>query len=97
MPCRFTVLAIALCLPLAAQQQIAGEKAFKPATEPAIRGITISTHGLGRDWGSDRIVPCIRDIKAVGANWIAIHPYARIHRSGRVTWSSWDPALGREE
>lgn len=75
------LIPLVLCVALAAQQ----------GSKPTIQGITISTHGIGRDWGSDRIVPCIEDIKAVGANWVAVHPYARIHRSGRVTWDSWDP------
>jgi hypothetical protein len=62
----------------------------KPAKAP-IQGITISTHGIGRDWGTDRITPCIKEIRGVGANWISIHPYATIHASGRVTWRPFDP------
>lgn len=85
MRCRFALLLLTFGLPLAAQPPA------EQTARPAIQGITISTHGSGRDWGSDRIVPCIEDIKAVGANWIAVHPYARIHRSGRVTWNLWDP------
>jgi len=51
-----------------------------------VRGIIISTHGIGRDWGSDMIVPTMADISAVGANWVAIHPYARISRDGSVRY-----------
>ncbi len=63
------------------------------APEPAreqIRGITISTHGSGRDWGTDNIVPTIRSISAVGATWVATHPYARIRRDGSVTFRDFD-------
>ena len=49
-----------------------------------VRGITISTHGIGRDWGQDVIVPTVRDIKALGANWIATHPYGSIDSTGSV-------------
>ena len=27
------------------------------ADDTEVRGITISTHGIGRDWGTDAIVP----------------------------------------
>ncbi|MCA8955424.1 MAG: hypothetical protein KDC87_05085 [Planctomycetes bacterium] len=56
--------------------------------KPPIRGITVSTHGSGRDWGTAAIDRCFDDLAAVHANWVCIHPYARIHRSGRVTWDT---------
>lgn len=56
-----------------------------------VRGITISTHGGGRDWGSDAIVPTLRDIRAVGANWVSTHPYARIDADGTVRFRPFDP------
>ena len=55
-----------------------------------VRGIIISTHGIGRDWGKDVIVPTMADIKAVGANWVAIHPYARIFRDGSIRYGHMD-------
>ena len=67
---------------------VAGGQQQATGVATRIKGITISTHGSGQDWGTDRIVPCIEAIKEVGANWICVHPYARIHRSGRVTWRS---------
>ena len=62
------------------------------ADDTEVRGITISTHGIGRDWGTDAIVPTLEDIRAVGANWVAIHPYARISADGTLRWSEIDPA-----
>lgn len=50
-----------------------------------VRGITISTHRGGQDWGSDRMAVGVAEVRAVGANWIAIHPYARIGADGSVT------------
>ena len=61
------------------------------ADDTEVRGITISTHGIGRDWGSDAIVPTLEDIRAVGANWVAIHPYASIRADGSLRWSDIDP------
>ena len=61
------------------------------ADDTEIRGITISTHGIGRDWGTDAIVPTLEDIRAVGANWVAIHPYASIRADGSLRWSDIDP------
>ena len=62
------------------------------ADDTEVRGITISTHGIGRDWGTDAIVPTLEDIRAVGANWVAVHPYASIRADGTLRWSAIDPA-----
>lgn len=56
-----------------------------------VRGITISTHGGGRDWGSDAMIPTMEDIRAIGANWISIHPYARINADGSLRFERFDP------
>ncbi|MGD8395986.1 MAG: hypothetical protein PVF43_10975 [Candidatus Eiseniibacteriota bacterium] len=57
-----------------------------------VRGVIISTHIDGTDWGSDAMVSTMRDIRAVGANWVATHPYARIDADGSVRFRSFDPA-----
>lgn len=49
-----------------------------------IRGITISTHRGGQDWGSDRMPEALAEVRALGANWIAIHPYGRISADGSI-------------
>lgn len=56
-----------------------------------IRGITLSTHGSGRDWGGDQVGPTLGDLRDVGAGWVAIHPYARIDDDGRVRFRRFDP------
>ena len=61
------------------------------ADDTDVRGITISTHGIGRDWGTAAIVPTLEDIRAVGANWVAIHPYASIRADGSLRWAAIDP------
>lgn len=62
---------------------LAGEK---------VLGITLSTHGSGQDWGGDQIGTTLRDIRQVGANWVAIHPYARISGDGQVSFRDFDLA-----
>jgi hypothetical protein len=56
-----------------------------------VRGITISTHGGGRDWGSDAMIPTMEEIRALGANWVSIHPYARINTDGSLRFERFDP------
>ncbi len=77
---------------LPAQQAGGGPKpeAAEAKTQNSkVRGITISTHGNGRDWGTDRIVPAISEIKELGGNWICVHPYARINANGQVSFRAW--------
>jgi hypothetical protein len=49
-----------------------------------VRGMTISCPGAGRIWASDAMVEAMRELKALGVNWITIHPYARIDGDGTV-------------
>lgn len=51
-----------------------------------IQGMTLSTARGSAEWGRDHIVPALEDLRGLGVNWIAIHPYARIGRDGEVSW-----------
>jgi hypothetical protein len=53
---------------------------------PEVRGITVSTHTSNRGWETEELGATFADIAAVGANWVAIHPYARIASNGEVTF-----------
>lgn len=53
-------------------------------TAETVRGITISTHRGGQEWGSDVMGPTFDKVKVIGANWVAIHPYASIRSDGSV-------------
>ncbi len=90
------LLLLGLSLPLATRAT-AQEPSAKPAASEkagddlpqgeAIRGITISTHGMGREWADARIMlPTFEKIKSTGAEWVAFHPYASIRRDGSVSW-----------
>jgi len=50
-----------------------------------VRGMTVSCQTWGWEWGTDEMVETMRELKGLGVNWIAIHPYARIHADGAVT------------
>jgi hypothetical protein len=56
-----------------------------------VHGITISCQTWGIEWASPELGPELERLGALGANWVAIHPYARIHADGRVTWRSIEP------
>ena len=61
-----------------------------------VRGIIISTHGGGQDWANDEIIPTMKDIQQLGANWVAIHPYAGISKDGTVSLRRFDPSAPPE-
>ena len=72
----------------------AGERAVDPrSTSPVrkVRGIIISTHTDGREWGWDAIGPTLEDIAEVGAGWIATHPYAAVRGDGSLRFRDFDP------
>lgn len=56
---------------------------LRPA--PPIRGIVISCQTWGHEWGSDAMVEALHEVKALGANWVQIHPYGGIDREGNVS------------
>ena len=62
------------------------------AGRETIRGITISTHGSGRDWGDEAPMrQTMQDLAGLGTNWVTIHPYARIGADGSVQFRNTDP------
>ena len=54
------------------------------ATRPFLRGMTVSCAGNGREWGTEMMTGALRELEPLGVEWISIHPYARIERSGEV-------------
>lgn len=49
-----------------------------------VRGVTISCQTSGQEWGSDGFGEELDRLVALGVNWVAIHPYARIGADGTV-------------
>lgn len=62
-----------------------------PDPHTRVRGVTMSTPTWGWEWGTPEMDQSLDSIAADGANWVAIHPYARIHSDGRVSWRDLDP------
>ena len=62
-----------------------------PVSAQRIHGITLSTHTDGRDWAGPGLEPSLDAMIEVGADWIAIHPYAWIRDDGRVGFRPIDP------
>ncbi len=60
-----------------------------------VKGMTVSCPGAGQIWGSDAMVECMADLKTLGVNWIAIHPYAGIREDGTVG-SRYDRMYGED-
>ena len=55
-----------------------------PDPYATIRGMTVSDPGVGEIWGSDAMVETMKELKAMGVNWITIHPYGGIRCNGQV-------------
>lgn len=65
--------------------------ATAPARAERIHGITLSTHTSGSDWAGPGLEPALDAMIEIGADWIQIHPYARIHDDGTVGFRPLDP------
>jgi hypothetical protein len=63
-----------------------------PPKARAVRGVTVSCPTWGWEWGTDAMVQTMEELAGLGANWIAIHPYARIRKTGDVGWRRMDPS-----
>ncbi len=64
------------------------EPAPSEQAEP-VRGIVISCQTWGQEWGTDAMVEAMQEVKALGANWVQIHPYAAVTREGGLRWRRW--------
>lgn len=67
-----------------------GSSPSEVADHARVQGVTISCQTWGWEWGSDGFEAELEELRDLGVNWIAIHPYARIHGDGRVTWREID-------
>lgn len=79
-------LSLTLALLAGAAATAPSTAAGQAARDDKIQGMTLSTPRGSAEWGRDHIVPTMADLRALGVNWIAIHPYAGIDRDGNVRW-----------
>lgn len=55
-----------------------------------MKGMTVSCPGYGKIWGSPAMRYSVRELKELGVEWIAIHPYASVRTDGSIRFQ--DPA-----
>jgi hypothetical protein len=67
------------CLALAAAPLAAEELPF-------LKGVTVSCQTWGGEWQTPEMAQTLDELKSLGANSFAIHPYARISNDGQVTF-----------
>ncbi|HEX8372254.1 MAG TPA: hypothetical protein VF585_05715 [Chthoniobacterales bacterium] len=56
--------------------------------EAKLRGITVSCQTFGPEWATPEMAATLDEIKTLGANAFAIHPYAKIAENGAIRFST---------
>ena len=69
------VLLFGVCRPALAEEN---------APPRVIKGVTVSCQTWGGEWQTPEMAQTLDELKSLGANSIAIHPYARIMNDGHV-------------
>ncbi|MEM9554357.1 MAG: hypothetical protein AAGC60_08870 [Acidobacteriota bacterium] len=62
--------------------------AADPLDDGFARGMTVSCPTWGPIWGSDAMRSSLAELKELGVDWVSIHPYAQIDRSGTVRYAA---------
>ena len=57
---------------------------------PQIKGMTVSAQTYGHEWAMPEMAAALDDLKGLGVNAVAIHPYAFIDNDGGLKWDT-DP------
>jgi glycosyl hydrolase family 113 len=70
---------------------VAAALATAPAAEPPFyKGVTVSCQTWGTEWQTPAMARTLDELRSLGANSFAIHPYARIGNDGHVTFRERD-------
>ena len=75
---RLTLFLVALAI------TIASARGEPPPALACYKGMTVSCQTWGIEWQSPEMEKALDELKSLGVNSIAIHPYARIQEDGRV-------------
>lgn len=62
--------------------------------EGFLRGMTITCPRSGQIWGTQAMAEALAEVRSLGVQWVAIHPYARIGRDGSVGFRPADAGPG---
>lgn len=65
-------------------------RAFAQSAD-SIKGVTVSAQTWGSEWGTPEMAATLDELKSLGANWVAIHPYAKIQADGALKFSKGPP------
>src|SRR5450432_3896534 len=57
---------------------------------PMIKGMTVSCQTSGWEWATPEMAKTLDELKSLGVNSFAIHPYAQIENDGHVRFRSDD-------
>lgn len=76
-------LSFALCGALAGAAAMPAH-AGQPAPLPLFKGVTVSCQTWGIEWQTPEMEATLDELKSLGVNSIAIHPYAQIREDGHV-------------
>src|SRR6476646_9141026 len=60
------------------------------ASAPFIKGVTVSCQTSGWEWATPQMAATLDELKSLGVNSIAIHPYAQIQNDGHVRFRPGD-------
>src|SRR5207245_3582991 len=55
---------------------------------PFFKGVTVSCQTWGIEWQTPEMAKTLDELKSLGANSVAIHPYAQIENDGHVLFRS---------
>src|SRR6266852_9139101 len=58
------------------------------------KGVTVSCQTWGIEWQTPAMAQTLDELKSLGVNSVAIHPYARIENDGHVTFRNIDHGAG---
>lgn len=64
----------------------AAPQAMPAEAVPFFKGVTVSAQTWGIEWETPEMAQTLDELKSLGVNSIAIHPYARIENDGHVTF-----------
>jgi hypothetical protein len=69
-------------VPAPAARPTKRQRTFAPSAP--LKGMTVSCPTYGPVWGSPLMSSTLDDLKTLGVEWVSIHPYGRIRKSGDV-------------
>ena len=78
---------VVLLVPLLFVRSVSAEQGAPPSF---IKGMTVSCQTSGWEWATPEMAKTLDELKSLGVNSIAIHPYAQIQNDGHVRFRSDD-------